>query len=74
MDDMRGVKKIGMNAIPGLSIKWQRSLASGSYNETDAGEASAESEIVEEKFRWVGGRDEVFARLVGSGGRKWLKV
>lgn len=28
----------------------------------------------EEKFRWVGGRDEVFARLVGWGGRRWVKM
>ncbi|KAG5639236.1 hypothetical protein H0H81_005310 [Sphagnurus paluster] len=27
---------------------------------------------IEEKFRWVGGRDELFARLVGTGKRQWL--
>ncbi|KAH8120143.1 hypothetical protein DFH11DRAFT_1558537 [Phellopilus nigrolimitatus] len=70
LDDVRGVKKFGISAVPGLSIKWHRSPDSGSYSE-----GSAEgSELVEEKFRWVGGRDEVFARLVGWGGRRWLKV
>lgn len=28
---------------------------------------------MEEKFRWVGGRDELFARLVGSAdGKRWI--
>ncbi|KIY52720.1 hypothetical protein FISHEDRAFT_34565 [Fistulina hepatica ATCC 64428] len=28
----------------------------------------------EEKFQWVGGRDELFARLLGPSGKKWIKV
>lgn len=28
----------------------------------------------EEKFKWIGGRDEVFARLVGTEGRRWMKA
>lgn len=29
----------------------------------------------EEKFKWVGNRDELFARLVGaSEGRRWMKT
>ena len=71
-DDIKGVKKIGMNAMPGLSIKWQKGADSGSYNETR--EESALVGTLEEKFWWVGGRDEVFARLVGWGGRKWMHV
>ena len=73
LDDVRGVKKIGPNAIPGLSVKWQRSSGSTSFNETEA-EVFGGTAIVEEKFRWIGVRDEGFARLVGWGGRKWLKV
>ena len=71
-DDIRGVKKIGMNAMPGLSIKWQKGADSGSYNETR--EEGALTGVLEEKFWWVGGRDEVFARLVAWGGRKWMHV
>ncbi|KAI5122603.1 hypothetical protein M0805_004817 [Coniferiporia weirii] len=73
LDDVRGVKKIGINAVPGLSVKWHGSPTSDSYGEMGAGSAE-ESGTVEERFLWVGGRDEVFARLVGWGGRKWLKV
>ena len=28
----------------------------------------------EEKFGWVSGRDDVFAQLVGRGGRRWVKM
>ncbi|KAG8835078.1 hypothetical protein FRC17_005431 [Serendipita sp. 399] len=28
----------------------------------------------EEKFGWVSGRDELFAKLVGWGGRRWVKL
>jgi GRAM domain-containing protein 4 len=28
----------------------------------------------EEKFGWISGRDEVFAKLVGWGGRRWVKM
>jgi hypothetical protein len=42
----------------GLTLKW--------------GETPDEEHV--EKFRWVGGRDEVFAKLVGWGGRRWVHV
>ncbi|EJD04135.1 uncharacterized protein FOMMEDRAFT_167388 [Fomitiporia mediterranea MF3/22] len=73
LDDVRGVKKIGLRSMPGLSIRWQRSPDSGSYNRMTP-DAMRDFEVMEEKFWWVGGRDEVFARLVGLGGRKWLNV
>ena len=72
LDDIQGVKKIGMTAMPGLSIKWKKGMDSASFNETR--EDSAMSGTLEEKFWWVGGRDEVFARLVAWGGRKWMHV
>lgn len=28
----------------------------------------------EEKFGWISGRDELFAKLVGWGGRRWVKM
>jgi hypothetical protein len=71
-NDIRGVKKIGIAAIPGLSIKWAKGSGSASYSETSEEDASGRGN--EEKFWWVGGRDEVFARLVGWGGRKWMHV
>lgn len=71
LTSMRGVKKIGIGAVPGLSVKWERAREVQGATST---EANAGTEIVEEKFQWVGGRDELFARLVGWGGRKWLKV
>lgn len=68
LTSMRGVKKIGIGAVPGLVVKWERT------RDATSTDANAGTEIVEEKFQWVGGRDELFARLVGWGGRKWLKV
>jgi len=35
---------------------------------------NGESFEKEEIFGWVSGRDEVFAKLVGWGGRRWDKV
>lgn len=43
----------------GLSMRWV---------------ADASGEEHEERFRWVGGRDELFARLIGTDGRRWLKA
>lgn len=74
LDDVRGVKKIGMSAMPGLSVTWRKGPDSTSYNETRAELALSSTVTVEEKFWWVGGRDEVFARLVAWGGRKWMHV
>lgn len=42
----------------GLTLKW--------------GESAEEER--EEKFKWVGGRDEIFAKLVGWKGRRWLQM
>ena len=75
LSSMRGVKKIGFGAVPGLSIKWERSFVGTAENTmtTDARTTDC-TEIVEEKLQWVGGRDELFARLVGWGGQKWRRV
>ncbi|KAF5385197.1 hypothetical protein D9615_001514 [Tricholomella constricta] len=54
---MRGVKKAGV--LKGLQVHYI----------SDNGEPGER----EEKFRWVGGRDELFARLVGIDGRHWIK-
>ena len=32
------------------------------------------TEEIEEKFGWVGGRDDLFTRLVGSQGVRWINV
>jgi len=55
---VKGVKKTGL--LKGLYIRWS--------DPTD------DSEQREEKFVWIRGRDELFARLVGTEGRKWIKV
>lgn len=60
LGSIRGVKKTG--TLKGLSVRWEKVLGNG-----DKGER-------EEKFIWVGGRDELFARLVGWGGRKWVNI
>lgn len=44
--------------LKGLSLRW-----------ADAGGVEKE-----EKFMWVGGRDELFARLIGVDGRRWMKA
>lgn len=60
LSDLRGVKKTGL--LKGLSLRWTETLADESVFEK------------EEKFIWVGDRDELFARLIGPDGRRWLKV
>lgn len=57
--DVTGIKKSGL--LKGLTITWNGK--------------NAEDEVEEkiEVFRWVGGRDEVFARMLGTNGRKWVK-
>jgi GRAM domain-containing protein 4 len=59
-DSLRGVKKMGM--LKGLSVRW---------SEDTQGDATVERE---ERFRWVGGRDELFARLIGADGKRWMKA
>ncbi|KIM48214.1 hypothetical protein M413DRAFT_22743 [Hebeloma cylindrosporum] len=56
---VKGVKKIGF--LKGLSLRWSETL-------------DEIKELKEEKFLWIGGRDELFARLVGTDGRRWIKV
>ena len=58
LDSICRVKKAG--ALNGLHVQWR--------GRTDEG---SEEEAHVEKFLWIGGRDEVFARLVGWGGRRW---
>ena len=54
-----GVKRTS-KVTKGLKIRW-------------VDEESREEEH-EEKFLWVGGQNELFARLVSWQGRRWLKV
>lgn len=59
--DLRGARKTGL--LKGLCIRWMM---------TDP--QSGEKFEQEEKFKWVGGRDELFARLIGPDGRRWMTV
>lgn len=54
-----GVKKTGL--LKGLSIIWIE-------GEKECGEE------IEEKFHWVGNRDELFARLLGPNGARWMRI
>lgn len=56
---VKGVKKTGF--LKGLSLRWSETL-------------DGIQELKEEKFLWIGERDELFARLVGTDGRRWIKV
>ncbi|KAH7910943.1 hypothetical protein BJ138DRAFT_1151815 [Hygrophoropsis aurantiaca] len=58
-DQICGVKKTGL--MKGLSLTWN------STSEQPGNEK-------EEKFHWVGSRDELFARLIGPDGRRWKRV
>ncbi|KZT02693.1 uncharacterized protein LAESUDRAFT_729938 [Laetiporus sulphureus 93-53] len=57
---MLGVKKAG--ALRGLNVRWAHTSEDGLVEER------------EEKFMWVGARNELFARLVAWGGRRWANV
>jgi hypothetical protein len=57
LDRIRRVKKIGALGARGLTLEW----------EDDSGA------IKKERFWWVHGRDEAFARLVG-GQKRWVRV
>lgn len=61
LSDICAVKKVG--PMKGLHVRWMDSV-----NERHA---RAEREEI---FRWVGGRDELFARLVGWQGRRWVRI
>ncbi|KAF9229271.1 hypothetical protein BS17DRAFT_824514, partial [Gyrodon lividus] len=56
---LRGVKKSGL--VKGISIMWVP---------TD----SVDGREREERFHWVGNRDELFARLLGPDGGRWMRV
>ncbi|KJA29117.1 hypothetical protein HYPSUDRAFT_61151 [Hypholoma sublateritium FD-334 SS-4] len=56
---VKGVKKAGL--LKGLNIRWDDSI-------------DGLKEKKEDKFSWIGSRDELFARLVGSDGKRWMKV
>ncbi|RDB28719.1 hypothetical protein Hypma_015536 [Hypsizygus marmoreus] len=59
LSDIRGVKKVGL--LKGLQICIVQTVEGVKQEK-------------EEKFLWVGGRDELFARLMGADGRRWMKV
>lgn len=60
LEDVLGVKK--SNVTKGLKVRWAETTPSGIM------------ETNEERFLWVGGRDELFARLVGWNSKRWMKV
>ncbi|KAJ7492631.1 hypothetical protein FB451DRAFT_1551950 [Mycena latifolia] len=49
---------------------------SGIFRALTVNWTDAEGNMREDKFVWVGGRDELFARLVGTstGGKRWIKA
>lgn len=54
-----GVKKTGL--MKGLLISW-------------VGDDEGHGKELEEKFHWVGNRDELFARLLGPDGARWMRI
>ncbi|KAI6162175.1 hypothetical protein EDD17DRAFT_1776980 [Pisolithus thermaeus] len=57
---LRGVKKTGLTK--GLAITWV------------ATDQDAQGAVKEEKFHWVGDRDELFARLLACDGGRWIRL
>ncbi|KAF9270205.1 hypothetical protein L218DRAFT_20081 [Marasmius fiardii PR-910] len=55
---LKGVMKSGL--LKGLTLRWI--------------DTSDEGNDREEIFKWVGGRDELFARLIGLGAGKWKRA
>ncbi|KAI6047648.1 hypothetical protein EDC04DRAFT_2863857 [Pisolithus marmoratus] len=55
---LRGVKKTGL--AKGLVITWV------------ATDQDTQDVVKEERFHWVGDRDQLFARLLGHGGGRWM--
>ena len=88
LSSIRGVKKAGR--MGGLRIKYVVPVEGSNFSPRQSmdnasiltnGEANTNGAAVngeplekEEKFGWVSGRDEVFAKLVGWGGRRWVKM
>jgi len=58
--DITGVKKITMTK--GLEVRYSHQDEHGAVEEKDV------------SFQLVGGRSELFARLVSSGGKRWAKM
>jgi len=79
-DRIRGVKKSGKRTLfiryldPVPTAKEE----SGQFKTVDNPDQAHDSVIItaekEEKFKWVGHRDEVFARIVASRGGEWIAV
>lgn len=57
---VRGVKKTGLTK--GLAITWV------------ATDQDAQGVVKEEKFHWVGDRDELFTRLLACDGGRWIRL
>ncbi|KAG8969953.1 hypothetical protein FRC03_012406 [Tulasnella sp. 419] len=90
LDSIRGVKKAGrfkgltiryMALVPARrNEKGELEAIIGAppvdYGETrdEGSERLVASTELEVKFNWVGGRDELFARIVGSRGTQWISV
>jgi GRAM domain-containing protein 4 len=86
---IRGVKKAGRMGglkvkyvvpVEGSTVSPRQSIDNAStLTNKDAGSAygiaiNGGPLEKEEKFGWVSGRDEVFAKLIGWGGRRWVKM
>ncbi|KIM33019.1 hypothetical protein M408DRAFT_326689, partial [Serendipita vermifera MAFF 305830] len=88
LSSIRGVKKAGR--MGGLRIKYvvpvdgltssprqsidNASLLTNGDASTNGIAANGAPLEKEEKFGWISQRDEVFAKLVGWGGRRWVKM
>ncbi|KIO08290.1 hypothetical protein M404DRAFT_997219 [Pisolithus tinctorius Marx 270] len=57
---LRSVKKTGL--MKGLAIAWVPT------------DQDTEGVVREERFHWVGDRDELFARLLGRDGGRWMRL
>ncbi len=52
------MKKMG-GVTNGLKFRWTR---------------AEDEDVAENKFLWVGGRDELFARVISGPGKRWINV
>jgi GRAM domain-containing protein 4 len=58
LQDLRAVKKTGALSVKGLALR----------------RINERGEEVAERFLWVRGRDEAFARLVGVTDKRWMRI
>jgi hypothetical protein len=58
LQDIRGVKKTGALSVKGLAVR----------------RLNEKGEELQDRFLWVRGRDEAFARLVGVADKRWLRL